>query len=150
MASTELVSLDDVERALLTGEDLAYVDPAEVSADIVRRILAAESLEDAFQSYEATPAEDVADELVTVTGIAWMRSTFNEGPPVYALMQVQRMDDGPPIVVSIGGRSVLAGLLWAMRNDAMPLKGTFRRRQSKSNEGKSYWTFQLAPKPVGK
>lgn len=148
--STDLIKLDDVERALLHGEAVEITDPGDVSDDIVRRILAAESLEEAAQDFTSTPADEIDGMLVEVVGIAWMRSEYGEGSPVYALMQVIPEGDTRRMVVSIGGRSVLAMLLWAQRNEAMPFAGTFRKRQSKSVEGHAYWTFSLAHSAAGK
>ena len=148
--STDLITLDAVERALLHGEAVDVVEPEEVSDDIVRRILAAESLEEAAQDFTSTPASEIDGMMVEVVGIAWMRSEYGEGAPVYALMQVIPEGSDRKLVVSIGGRSVLAMLLWAQRNEAMPFAGTFRKRASKSTEGHSYWTFSLAHTAGGK
>lgn len=150
MSTMDLIKLDDVERALLHGEAVEVVEAGEVSDDIVRRILAAESLEEAAQDFTATPADDIDGIMVEVVGIAWMRSEYKEGSPVYALMQVIPSGDTRKQVVSIGGRSVLAMLLWAQRNEAMPFSGVFRKRPSKSTEGHAYWTFSLAHTAQGK
>lgn len=150
MSTQELIPLQDVENALLHGEDVAVVEPAQVSADIIRRVLASETLEDAFQSFDSTPAKDIDGILVTVHSVDWMRSAYEEGAPVYALMRVTEEGDAKVQVVSIGGRTVLAGLLWAQRNDQLPLHGVFRLRQSRSNPENSYWTFSLAVEAKGK
>lgn len=144
----DLIKLDDVERAILHGEAVDVADPGAVSDDIVARILASETLEDAFQDYTATPCSEIDGMLVTIHGVAWLRSSFDEGPKVYALVQVMPEGSGRMLTVSVGGRSVLAGILWAQRHEAMPFSGTFRRRQSKSDPSRSYWTLQLAAKPV--
>lgn len=146
--STELVALDDVERALIHMEAIDIVPPEDISADIVRRILESDTLEEAARDFTADPADSIEGAEVVVTGVAWMKSAFDEGAPVYALMRVHGPTDKRERVVSIGGRSVLAMLLWAQRHEAMPFNGTFRKRPSRSDPSRSYWTFNLAPATV--
>lgn len=138
----ELVSLKDVEKAILTGEGMDIIPPEQISADIVRRVLNADTIEEAFGSFDATPATEIEGLGVTVHGVTWMRSSFNEGPPVYALMRVTEDATGVQSVVSMGGQTVMAGLLWAQKHDALPITGVFRRKQSQSGDGNSYWTFR--------
>lgn len=141
--STELTILDDVENALLHGEVFDVATPEDVSGAVIQRILNAETIEEAAQDFTATPASEIAGEVVTVEDVAWLKSDYTEGAPVYALMRVTREDDPRPLTVSMGGRSVLATLLWAQRHNAMPIVGIFRQKQSKSNAERQFWTFQL-------
>lgn len=144
MATTELVPLDQVEDVLINGGTLDIVNPDAVQDDIVKRILGASDLSEAFAEYKATPADQVDGMLLDVTGIAWMRSSFDEGPAVYALFQCKLVESGDEVTVSMGGRSLMASFLWAQRNKAMPIRGTFRKQQSQANTARSFWTFILA------
>ena len=144
MSTTELVPLDQVEDVLINGGTLDVVNPDAVQDDIVQRILGASDLSEAFAEYKATPAADVDGILLDVTGIAWMKSSFKDGPAVYALFQCQLVESGDEVTVSMGGRSLMASFLWAQRNKAMPIRGTFRAQQSRANPDQSFWTFILA------
>lgn len=139
--TTEVIKYKDIEAALIDGAELEVAPPEQVAEDIVRRILAADDLQGAFGTAEATPATEIADEIVTVHEVTWMRSNFGEGPPIYALMRVTRMDSAEQLVVSMGGRSVMAGFLWSQKHDAFPLVGIFRQRQTLNGSGNTYWTF---------
>jgi hypothetical protein len=143
-ASTALIPLDQVADVLLNGATLDMVTPEAAQDDMVKRILEASDLAEAFAEYNATPAEQIEGQLVDVTGIAWMQSSFDEGPAVYALMQVTGVESGEQMTVSMGGRSLMASFLWAQQNRAMPIRGTFRRQQSRSNTARAFWTFLLA------
>jgi len=144
MAQTDLITLDQVERALIDGEAIETVPAEEVTADIVRRILGAETLAEAAQDFTATPAENIEGIIV------FMQSAFTEGAPVYALMRCVPDGSSKELVVSIGGRSVMAMLLWALKHGEFPFAGTFRKRQSKTPDGNAYWTFSLAYEPGNK
>ena len=145
MAGTELITLEQVEDVLLHGGDIDVVSPDAVQDDMVRRILASETLEEAFAGFETVPAAQLEGQLIAINGIAWMRSAFEEGPKVYALLNVTIDSDRSTVTVSMGGRSLMASLLWAQRNEAMPIVGTFRKERSKSNPENSYWLFILNP-----
>lgn len=142
--ASELIKYEDIKAALLTGREIDIVEPEQVSGDIVKRILESDNVEEAFGGFEATPASEIEGLVCTVHDLTWMRSTYEEGPPVYALMRVTVGDHDKPMVVSMGGRSVLAGLLWSQKNKALPVTGVFRRKGSANGSGNSYWTFQLS------
>lgn len=144
MASTELVSMEEVEDVLLHGGELDVVSSDAVQADMVQRILAAESVEDAFDGFKATPCSQLEGILVHVRGIAWMRSAFKEGPAVYALLDAEVAETAEHVTVSMGGRSLMASFIWAQRHKAMPLTGTFVKEQSNSNPERAFWLFKLA------
>lgn len=142
--STDLISLDEVQDTLINGTDLDVVSPDAVQDDMVRRILGAETVEDAFGNFKSINAKDLEGIKVGVYGVAWMRSAFKEGPKVYALLDATIVDTEEKVTVSMGGRSLMASFLWAQRNRAMPIVGTFRAERSNSDPEKSFWTFLLA------
>lgn len=142
--NAEDLTLEQVEDVLLHGGDLAVVSADAVQDDMVRRILEAETAEQAFSNFKSTPATDLEGQLVEVRGIAWMRSSFNEGPKVYALLDTVVVETGEVLVVSMGGRSLMASFVWAQRNRAMPIRGEFVKQRSNSNTERSYWVFKLA------
>lgn len=138
------ITLEQVEDVLLHGGEVEVVSSDEVQADMVRRILEAGTVEDAFNNFQSVSASDIEGVEVEVRGIAWMRSAFNEGPKVYALLDCVNIETGEAITVSMGGRSLMASFLWAQRNRAMPFRGEFVKERSRTNTERAYWLFKLA------
>lgn len=146
MTSTEIAQLttDQVAEVLLHNAELAVVSTDDVQADMVSRILGSGTLSDAFAGFEAVPADQVEGEALAVNGVAWMRSAFKEGPKVYALLSCTLKESKQDVVVSMGGRTLMAAFVWAQQNEAWPIHGAFRKLRSNSDPEKSYWTFKLA------
>lgn len=146
MSSTDVVRLttEQVAETLLHGNDLDIVSSDDVQDDMVSRILTADTLAGAFASFESVSASDLEGVALEVTGVAWMRSAFKDGPKVYALLRCTLDESGDEVVVSMGGRTTMAAFLWAQQHEAMPIKGAFRMLRSKSDPEKTYWTFNLA------
>lgn len=144
MSTTELVTTEQVEDVLLHGGDLAVVSADSIQDDMVQRVIGAKSLEEAFADFKAVPVAELEGIALEVRGIAWMRSAFEEGPKVYALLDCAHADTGEAVTVSMGGRTLMASFVWAQRNEAMPFKGTFRKERSNTNTERSFWTFKLA------
>jgi hypothetical protein len=142
------LSLDEVADALLTMAEVQAVSSDQMQADMVQRILESGSLEEAFADFNATPAADVEGIKLAVNGIAWVKSAFEQGAPVYGLFRCHLIESGEDVVVSMGGRTLCASFVWAQRNMAMPITGTFRAEPSKTNPEFKFWTFKLASPPL--
>lgn len=149
--STDLVTLEQVEDALLHGGNFEPVSAEQVQQDMIRQILSSETLEEAFQTFEATPLDAILGAPVEIGGIAWLQSAFKEGPSVYALLAVKLLADhvgtgkkGDELKVSMGGGTTMASFVWAQRNTKMPFKGTFDRQRSNANPERSFIVFKLA------
>lgn len=143
-AGTELITLDQVQDVLLNGADVDVVSEEEVQRDMVRRVLEAEDLAGAFGSFRATATKEVEGQLLQIRGIAWLKSGFEAGPKVYALIDAALVDTGESVTLSMGGRTLMASFLWAQRHAAMPFKGSFVSQQSRANPEFRFWTFELA------
>lgn len=148
---TDLITLEQVEHTLLHGGDIDVVSDEEIQTDMVRRILAATTIEEAFAQFTTVPLDAVVQAPVEVQGVAWLKSAFDEGPKVYALLKLTLLKDHPGagkrgdiITVSMGGRTAMAAFVWAQRNAKMPFKGSFHREQSRSNAARSFILFKLA------
>lgn len=148
MASTELVTLEQVEDVLLHGGNMPVVESDQIQDDIVQQILASKSLEEAFGEFSATSAKDIEGVLVDVRGLAWVKSTFEEGPGVYALCDCKLVESGLEVRVSMGGKTTMARFIYAMRNNAMPIRGVFQYEETSNGSGRRFLTFKLAPKTV--
>jgi hypothetical protein len=148
---TDLITLEQVEHALLHGGDIATVSDEEIQQDMVRRILEAGTLEEAFTQFTTVPLDDVIMAPVQVDGVAWLKSSFDEGPKVYALLKLTLLDGssragkkGEQVTVSMGGKTTMAAFVWAQRNAKMPFRGSFHREQSRSNANRTFIVFRLA------
>ncbi len=148
---SELISLAQVEHTLLHGGDIDVVSDEQIQEDMVRRILSASTLEEAFASFETVPLDAIVQAPVEVQGVAWLRSAFDEGPKVYALLKLALLKNTPGagkagdvVTVSMGGRTAMAAFVWAQRNAKMPFRGSFHREQSRSNAARSFIVFKLA------
>ena len=147
----EVVTLEQVEDVLLHGGVFEAVSEADIQRDMIRRILSAESMEEAFATFETTPLDMILGSKVSITGIAWLRSAYKDGPPVFALLKVQLLADhvgtgkkGDELTVSMGGATTMASFVWAQRHANMPFSGHFERNPSRSNPEKSFIVFKLA------
>jgi hypothetical protein len=148
---TDLITLAQVEDVLLHGGDLATVSDEDIQTDMVQRILSSETIEEAFAQFTTVPLDNVVQIPVEVEGVAWLRSAFEEGPKVYALLKLKLLraapgagKQGETITVSMGGRTAMAAFVWAQRNAKMPFKGSFHREQSRSNAARGFIVFKLA------
>lgn len=146
MSTTDLERITDEQAAevLLHGGTVDVISTQDIQDDMVQRILASKSVNDAFANFESIPAKDIEGVQVEVHGVAWMRSKYKEGPGVYALLKCKLANVKDPVVVSMGGRTTMASFLWAQQHEAMPLKGSFVSSQSNTDPEKTYWSFKLA------
>lgn len=140
---TDIIKYEDVAAALIDMTEVQAATSDEVQRDIVQRILASETLEQAFDSFEAVHAEDVEGIPLTIHGIAWLKSSFPQGPPVFALLDCTAENSDKRIKVSIGGRSVMAALLWSQQHKAMPFTLVFVKSDANPSTGFRYWTAKL-------
>lgn len=145
-SSTDIVHTGEIRAALIEMAEARSITSEQVQRDIVERILAAETIEDAAQSFTAIGAEDVEGVRLTVHGLAWLKSTYKEGPPVYALIDCTPENTKLRVKVSMGGRSAMAFLLWCQEHRAMPFDVVFTRSEPGGENGYRYWQVNLPPK----
>jgi hypothetical protein len=148
---SELITLEQVEEVLLHGGVFQPVSEEEVQRDMVARILASNTIEEAFDTFQSTPLDAIIGSPVSVDGVAWMKSAFEQGPAVYALLQVTLRADhvgtgkkGDKLTVSMGGATTMAAFVWAQRHAKMPFVGAFTRERSRTNPERSFIVFKLA------
>lgn len=123
MASEELATasstpskkeLEIFQRAIL-GEDvdLGFADPEEMSKLIAQRIMEQDDFDAVFDEAQELPSwrDDVGVGVpVVIHGFHLNKSGYEQGAAVYAVVSIERLDDGSKLDVSIGGRNVLAQL----------------------------------------
>lgn len=118
MSSTELATKDEVAaayHAILTGElpeGFGASDDAEgVSRAIVERIISAEDFADAFNPQELPAWRDTLLDIGVLVRKLHLNKSTVAGGSLYAVVDVERLDDGSALTVSCGGRNVLAQLV---------------------------------------
>lgn len=123
LAKRDAALLDVIEAALEPGAKAAdlppNVDADQVTRGIIERIISAKTFEEAFGSQSLPSWADTLEGLgVLVRDVKWNRSTISggEGAPVYAVVDVERMDNGATQTVTCGGRQVQAQLISMLRN----------------------------------
>lgn len=124
MTSTEIVKRDDnVVAALVEGKELPEArieDPEVVAQEIAQRILGADDVDAILGMFESTPMQELLGVPLEITGVRFNASTFTEGPPVYAVIDAKRLDDGSGVTATCGGRSIMAALYRMWQLDAFP------------------------------
>lgn len=132
---TDVVVLEnDLARveAILRGQAQApesIADPAEVSAEIVDRLLS-QTGADVLTAGKALHARDLVGLPIMLHRVRWARSRFDEGGPgVFALLEgvagaggrKDQPAEGEQIVVTCGGVFVMAALLVLVRDELLPI-----------------------------
>jgi hypothetical protein len=121
-SSTDLASLDEFD-AILTGQaepPEIVDDPDEISRQIIMQLLSAES-EAELESFGQTLGWGDAEGIpMQISGFRWRPSSFDEGGPVYVIVNAFRLDTGEAVVLTTGSGNVLAQLSWLARNGRLP------------------------------
>lgn len=123
--STDLVQQgnDDVVAALVHGTalpDQEIVD--DVAGLIAQRILGAEDVDTVLGMFDSTPIQELLGIALEVLDVRFNASSFTEGPPVYAVIDATRLDDGSRLTATCGGRSVMSALYRIKQLDGLPIR----------------------------
>src|SRR5215472_10461071 len=110
--STDIAQLDELEKILLGDADLPDVvdDPAEISREIMAQLLAAESDEELEAVGQATGWRELPGVPMELHGFRWRPSTYEEGAPIFFVVNATRLDTGERVVLTTGSGNVLAQL----------------------------------------
>lgn len=121
--TTDLVVIDTPEAAVaaLRGEVLPEIeDPEIVARQITERILSADSAEEVLGGMQAIHAQDVLTRPFTLHGVRFLRSRFQEGPGVFAVLDAEFGDDGSRQSVTCSSKNVMAQAVQLWRLGALP------------------------------
>lgn len=149
--STELVTvdLDAVRAALIDGIELPEADdPDLIARQIVLRILQADTPEKVLEPAATTSAQDILGVPIEVASVRWAKSSLEGGPPLFAIFEGQRLDEGEPVVVTCSGRNVMAQAVALTAQDAWPLTIKFVQAERQTSRG--YRPLWLAPATAGR
>lgn len=136
-------SAQEILQAIVGGEDLPESTAEQSQAGIVARILAADDATGVLDMGEPVKAEDLEQVGLTVTGVRWMRSTFDEGPGVYAVIDATRDDNQEQVKVTCGSVNVMTQLLRLQTMSAFPQKVKIVKSSRPTKSG--YYPYWLQP-----
>jgi hypothetical protein len=136
-------SAQEILQAIVGGEDMPDSTAAQSQAGIVARILAGTDPEGVLDMGEPVKAEDLEQVPLIVTGVRWMRSTFEEGPSVYAVLDAERIDNEEAVKVTCGSVNVMTQLLRLQTMGAFPQKVKIVKSARPTKSG--YYPYWLQP-----
>lgn len=125
-AGPELVVLDDAQVELaLKGElgdnvALAIEDPQQVQLDIIKRILASPDADAVLGGQKAISGRETLERPFMLRGVRWHRSRFDEGLPVFAVLDAAFLDDGETAAVTTSAANVMAQAYALSKLGALP------------------------------
>ena len=122
--STDIVALDtpDAMVSALQGTYVPEVeDPEVIARSIMDRILAAPSADDVLGGGEAVHSQDVLGRPFTLQGLRLLRSAFDAGPGVFAVLDAAMLDSGEKLAITCSGRNVMAQAVRLAQLDALPV-----------------------------
>lgn len=108
--------LSELERVLITNERIddttSPEDTERIANEIVAQILAAEDdrMLDLMQG-GAIGWRELQDVPIELVGFRWRPSTFEDGASLFFVVLGTRLDTGDPVILTTGGRNVLAQLV---------------------------------------
>lgn len=136
-------SAQEILQAIVGGESLPETNAQQSQAGIVARILGAEGADKVLDMGEPTKAEELEQVPLLVNGVSWQRSTFEEGPGVYAVIDAVREDRNEPLKVTCGSVNVMTQLLKLQTMGAFPQKVKIVKSSKPTASG--YYPFWLQP-----
>jgi hypothetical protein len=115
--------VEKLELAILgegEWENAISDDPEEVTREIARRILTAESEGDIYKQDSTLSATDVLGVPLNIRTVRWQKSRMDGAANVFAIIGATRLNDGSDLLITCGGRNVMAQLLQAGRLGKIP------------------------------
>lgn len=110
--STDMAALDELERILLGQQDVPEVvdDPAEIQREIIAQLLGAETDAELEQVGSATGWRELPGVPMQLHSFRWRPSTFEEGAPIFFVVDATRLDTAQRVVLTTGSANILAQL----------------------------------------
>jgi len=137
--STEVVQLDEVERALLdpTAKLSVMEQDSDAAAEaIVRSILEAA---DPLARVEAVGGRDLLGVPLRVTSVEWRNSDLaGDGLGIFAVLHATQQD-GTEVAVTCGSRNVLAQLYRVARDGVFPVDISFSESKPTAKGYTALW-----------
>lgn len=129
------IRLPEVGAVLGKVDVELYDDPEQAAVAIAQEILNSQSAQDVLRSRETVPAAELLDIPIEVTTVRFNRSDFDQGPSLYALMRAIILETGEVVIVTCGGRNVLAQLYRLCQLEALPTRVRITRAKRATSAG---------------
>jgi hypothetical protein len=133
--ATVATATDPVVELYNHWQALTTDDPAVVQERIIRSIITANTPHDLLNAGAATPASQVYDVPLRITGIRASESDFADGVDWFLHVDATIIANGDQITVSCGARDVCIKLVKADMEGWFPLDAQFVRSTKPTKEG---------------
>lgn len=138
MPSKDLTVIETPDEAIeaIRGNLVVSVeDPREVARRMMEAIFDTENPDDILGRAVAIHAQDIIGRPFTLTGVRYMKSRFDQGLPVFAVMDAQFLDDGSTGSVTCSARNVCAQAAALWKLDALPRDVRIVRAENPTADG---------------
>ena len=102
------------------GDQVDFLTSEDAAREIVARILDAQDFDAVLSTGSSTKAEDVLDVPFVLRDVRFQASGFEDGPPVYALIEAVDPETGETLTITCGSRNVMAQALRLKQLGALP------------------------------
>lgn len=131
-----VIDTPDAAIAAIRGEVLPEVaDPETVAKEIMERILSAETPEDVLGGNAPLHAKDVLTRPFLLNAVRFMRSRFENGPGVFAVLEAEMGDSGEAVSITCSSRNVMAQAVALWKLDALPRAVVIRQSDEPTAAG---------------
>lgn len=138
-----MVALNTYLETNLTAESEADL----AVADIIAQVLAADSVDEVLADSAVIGLREMMDEPLTVYGLKFQRSDYEQGAPYYAVIDVFRGRTQWRGPVTTGAQTILAQLVRIQQLDAWPVTLICTKATTKPTKG-GYWPLKLSVVPT--
>lgn len=149
MASSELVApgesaTDVLVREITEGIGFQVEDAGAVGDAIVAKILSSTDVESIFRLGGLEAGKQWIDRPMTVLGVSFNESHFEDGLGVYAVLDAVDPESGESVAIGTSGRQSMAQLWAAHKIGAFPLDLVIRQAKNPSKNGFRAQWLELA------
>lgn len=150
-ASTALVprAHDVISKYLFEERENVDVTSTAKHEQIIKRILGAQSMEDAFEALEPEELENFVGRVVDILEFDKQESDFQEGAPLYVSIIVRDVDAGTKHLINTGEQVIIAQMIWLERNNAMPARMMVHRASKPNKFNRYLCRFKYVEQPNG-
>lgn len=144
MASKDLVAIETPTEAMeaMRGNIVVKIEDTEdVSRRIMESILESDSVDDILGQQIAIHAQDIVGRPFTLNGAKFLKSKFDKGLPVFAVMDCTFLDDGSSGAVTTSMRNVCAQIAALWNVGALPIDVKIYRSDEPTANG--YYVYRL-------
>ena len=147
-SSTDLAQLtqfDQIILGLIEAPEDVQDDPGEIAKAIILQLLQATTDEE-LQLSSATGWRELQGVPVEINGFRWRKSDFEEGSPVYVIVNGMRLDTGEVLALTTGSGNILAQLSNLARRDQFPTTWRLIEADKATKAGfKPLWLEKVSP-----